>query len=39
LALQAANRDLRTQLDQTRRRASALRSRRTEGDRPTSRSS
>lgn len=38
LALQAANRELQTQLDQTRQRASAPRSRRTDGGRPTSRS-
>jgi DNA-binding transcriptional MerR regulator len=38
LALQAANRDLQTQLDQTRQLASAPRWRRTDGDRPTPRS-
>ena len=38
LALQAVNRELQTQLDQTRQRASASRRRPTGGGRPTSRS-
>ena len=38
LALRAANQDLQDQLDQSRQQASALRQRRTDGDRPTVRS-